>query len=289
LESDEKLTLRKSSTLDASARRRYSSAVQIHPTSSCLKLTLVCILPLLLSGCVNLPDDNGPRGVKLSDAMQSSANGDRHDLGGTSSTPEVQGTVTAGMSGIADLTELDYDKPKYSFQIPFDVSYDMPLNSVFLGITHFTLTPLSYEDERNFFGLYVGGAAVQFQPGSLPDRAVDRTWMLDSGLSYRRHLNSSWPALSPYVTASAGFVMLNWHYKNSIEAGGDTISSDSLLGGEGMIGLGLSTKRNSRLSFFGEVGIGVTVFAGTTSQGFDNDVFNGFGFLSVKAGLSLKF
>jgi hypothetical protein len=37
------------------------------------------------------------------------------------------------------------------------------------------------------------------------------------------------------------------------------------------------------------VGLGGTIFSGTTSQGFDNDVFHNFGFVSFTAGISLKF
>jgi hypothetical protein len=82
---------------------------------------------------------------------------------------------------------------------------------------------------------------------------------------------------------------LNWDYHNQIYAGGDAIQSDSLAGAEGTLALGISTRRDSRVSLFGEVGIGGTIFADTTTQGFNNDVFHNFGFLSVKAGLSVKF
>lgn len=260
-----------------------------------VKLAFILGLPLLLPGCIILPDGNDSRGVNLSDAMQASASGDRHDLGGSNSyhsqsQANVDVQVSGGtVGGGAGFTSVSYDKSEYDWQALADVSYAAPLNSDFLGLTHFTLTPLAIEDERNFLGLYVGGAAVEFKPGSLPDNAVDRAWMLESGLTYRRYLNSSRIALSPYVSVNAGFLLLNWSYHNPVYAGGDTIQSDSLYGAEGTLALGLSTRRDSRLSFFGEVGIGGTAFNDTTTEGFNNDVFHDFGFLSVKAGLSLKF
>jgi hypothetical protein len=252
-----------------------------------LKLLTAMALPLLLSGCIT-PYEPESRGVKLSDAMQSSAKDDRQDLGGsssheTSSTGDVAASDFAGFAGVS------YNRSDYDWQALADVSYATPLNGDIQGITHFTLTPVSLEDERNFLGLYVGGAIVDLKPGSLPDRGVDQTWMLESGLTYRRYLNSSWTAISPYIAVSAGFVLLNWDYRNPVVAGGETIQSDSLEGMEGSVAIGISTRRDSRVSFFGEVGVGGTAFIDTTTQGFSNDVFSNFGFVSVKAGVSVKF
>lgn len=263
------------------------------------QLTFMLSMALLLPGCIILPDESESRGVKLSDAMKSSASGDQHNLGGSSSHESsseyyIMGEATSSEGdhsggGGSDLAGASYDQSEYAWQGLFSVSYDTPLNSDFLGITHFTLTPVAIEDERNFLGLYIGGAAIQFKQGTLPAQAVSRTWMLDSGLTYRRYLNSSKTALSPYLSASAGFFLMSWSYRSQVFAGNEAIQSDSIDGAEGTIALGISTRRDSRLSFFGEVGIGGTAFSNTTTQGFDNDVFHDFGFLSVKAGLSLKF
>ena len=261
-----------------------------------LAYVLACLLSS--SGCALLPDADESRGVKLSDAMKSSAQGDHRDLGGSSShdhynNPESDdsksSTTPATVAAVGDFTAVSYDKSDYSWQVPADVSYSLPINSAFQSIIHFTLTPVCIEDERNFFGFYLGGAIVELQPGSLPERAVDQTWMFETGLTYRRYLNSSWNALSPYVAVSAGYVLLNWTYRNPVLAGGETVGSDSLNGVEGSIAIGVSTRRDSRFSFFGEAGIGGTMFSWETNQGFDNDVFHNFGFLSVKAGVSFKF
>lgn len=254
----------------------------------------VLVLPLALAGCFTLPDSESSRGVKLSDAMESSASGDHRDLGGSHSydnfsNPGADVTINGGASGGGDITGVTYDKNEYSLQIPFDASYAQPINSDFQGLTHFTLTPLAFEDEDNMFGLYIGGAKVDLKSGSLPDRAVDRTWMLETGLAYRRYLNSSRPALSPYVSISAGYALLGWSYRNQVFAGGDAYQSDSLNAAEGALAFGLSTRRDKHLSLYGEVGIGGMAFADVTNHGFDNDVFHAFGFVSFKAGLSVKF
>jgi hypothetical protein len=263
-----------------------------------IKLAFVLVGTVFISGCVLLPDTDESRGVKLSDAMSASAQGDRHDLGGSrshDSFPEPENSAPSsapsdtGLGMDFGFGEVSYDRRDYVLQVPVNVGYSLPINSTFKSITHFTLTPLCFEDERNYIGAYVGGAIVQLQPGSLPDRAVNDTWMFEAGLTYRRYLNSSWNALSPYIAASAGLVALSWSYRNPVMAGGDTIDSDSLNGAEGSIAIGISTRRDSHFSVFGELGIGGTLFSWETNQGFDNNVFHNFGFLSAKAGVSFKF
>lgn len=262
-------------------------------TPALMKLAFVLALPLLLSGCLSLPDEPEPRGVKLSSAMESSAKGDRQDLGGSSSqdnsSPNAEASAITGTSGSGGFAFVSYEDTEYAWQLPVDVSYAVSFEGDIEGITHFTLTVFSYEEDRNFFGLYVGGATVDFKPGSLPDLSVERPWMLESGLTYRHYLNSPKKAFSPYITSSIGYLLFNWDYRNPVFAGGDTIRSDSLNGVEGSVAFGISTRRDSRLSFFGEIGIGGTVFCNTTQQGFSNDVFSNFSFFSVKAGMSVKF
>jgi hypothetical protein len=248
---------------------------------------------LLLSGCEMLPDQQDSRGVKLSDAMRASATGDQHDLGGRRSSdnfPDTSASVTTTVSTGAGMdAPVSYDKNEYGWQMLADASYSLPINSQFESIEHFTLTPIAIEDERNMFGFYFGGADVQLKPGSLADQATDRTWMFEAGFTYRCYLNSSRTAFSPYLTASAGFALLGWSYRSPVTAGGDSFQSDYLYGAEGTVAIGIATRRDCRLGVFAEAGIGGTVFAPVTVNGFDNDVFNNFGFVSFKAGVSLKF
>ena len=259
------------------------------------KLAFVLILPLFFSGCIN-PGEQESRGVKLSDAMKASATGNRHDLGGRDTDEHylddhdsAEPSVFMGGVFSGNLDTVSYDNTEYHWQMLGDVSYSQPINSDFADITHFTLTPIAMEGEHNMLGLYIGGANVQLKQGTLPERAVNRTWMLESGLTYRRYLNSSRNALSPYLATSVGFTMLSWSYRNPVTAGGDTFQSDSLFGAEGSLAIGVSTRRDYRLGGFTEVGIGGTIFGNTTVNGFDNNVFHNFGFVSVKAGISLKF
>ena len=182
-----------------------------------------------------------------------------------------------------------YDERDHRWQILADVSYSIPFDKEIEGITHFTLTPVCLEDERNFLGVYLGGAAVEFKSGSLPDDATKDAWTFELGLTYRRYLNSSRTAISPYFGANLGYVLFGWNYRSPITSGGDRIKYDLLSGGEGAAVFGISTRRDKPLSVFGEVGLGGTFFGDQTAHDFKNDVFDGYGFFSVRAGVSFKF
>jgi hypothetical protein len=257
-------------------------------------LALLTATSLLLSGCL-LSSDHESRGVNLSDAMNASASGDRSDLGGQRSNYHYEDSGTAssdsdsGSSGGVDAEFVTYDKHEYAWQIPVDIRYEVPFSGDFERLTHITLTPIAFESEEAFLGLYLGGARVDFESGSLPDQATDSAWMAEAGLALRLYLNSSRNGLSPYVGCSVGYQVLVWDYRNPIFVGGDVIDSDYLSGIEGTLVLGVSTRRDSHFSVFGEVGVGATVFLCETGQGFENDVFDDFGFVSVKAGVSFKF
>jgi hypothetical protein len=250
------------------------------------------MLPLFFSGCL-IPNETESRGVKLSDAMTSSAKGDQQDLGGnktreTYTSDDSTSTTHAHGTG-GSIIGVVYEESEYAWLMPLEVRYSIPFSGDIEGLTHFALTPVSYEDEHNFWGFFVGGAIVDLESGSLPDLGTKCPWLLEAGFGYRRYLNKSRTAFSPYVAASVGYQLLGWSYRNKIIVGGDTIGRDALNALEGYVGFGVSTRRDARVSFFCEVGVGGTLFLGTTLQGFDNDVFDDFGFYSFKAGVSLKF
>lgn len=247
----------------------------------------------VLAGSLS-PEADESRGVKLSDAMDSAAKGDKEDLGGKSPADEdcddESDEDADGWLGFLTLLHgANYKETEYVWQMPLDVSYASPFSGNIRGLTHITVSPLSIDGEGGYLGLYVGGAMVDLKPDSLPDRATEDLWMFECGLAFRYYLNGSHTALSPYVTGSLGVQFLNWEYRNPIVAGGDTIDHDGLAGIGGYAGFGVSTKRDSHVSFFAEVDVGATGFVGTTREGFDNDVFDSFGFVAFKLGLTVRF
>jgi len=256
----------------------------------------------LIEGLIEGNDSSGgshSRGVSLSQAMESSAGGSRESLHGSGSRESHDresyssvGTsadiaLTTGSGGSAAAPSLE--ERRYALAIPLDVAYSVPFNGEIESLTRFTLTPICLENERNSFGLFVGGDLVELQPGSLPDRAVKNTWMFELGMAYRRYFNDPHVFVSPYLALNAAIQALYWDYRNPVYVDGDKIESDSLNGFGGYAGLGVAFGRSKHLNFFAEAGFGGTVFTAETVEGFHNDVFSDFGYFTVKAGLSIKF
>ncbi|HVU28627.1 MAG TPA: hypothetical protein VHG71_12940 [Verrucomicrobiae bacterium] len=259
------------------------------------KLSIFITTLFLLGGCCFDFEDQNSRGIPLSKAMEASASGGGKLLTGQnseSSNPSVEvnaSTPLLSKGGGFDLDLVDYGNTTYTWQIPFDISYSVPFNGEIQSLTRLTLTPISVENDHHFVGLFIGGDIVNLQPGSLPDKATDNTWMLEGGIAYRYYFTPAHAFLSPYFSANISYQILTWDYRNSIIADGQNISGDSLSGVGGYMGIGAAIKRNSHLSFFGEVGLGGTVFFPQSNQGFDNDVFSNFGYFNVKAGMTIKF
>jgi len=260
--------------------------------------TSVLVTGLLsLNGCILLVDESGPsRGVPLSQAMEASANGGGHVSGGGSSGSGTYfdagaGVESSGGGGGGGGGELmvDYGKDAYSWQIPVEAGYEVPLNGEIESLTRFSFAPVTMEDDHHFISLFLAGDIVDLQPGSLPAAAVNDIWMWEIGFAYRYYLTPAHSFISPYLSANVSFQQMVWDYRNPVFVGSDKITWDSLDGAGGYVGVGIAIKRNSYLSIFGEAGFGGTVFIDKTNQGFDNDVFSNFGYFTVRAGVSIKF
>ncbi len=260
-----------------------------------LKRFAFVALPFAVTGCLTDFGDHGSNGVSLSQAMQASASGSReplHGSGSGESHPSVDVDINAGASasdgGMAVLGAGPGDSD-FSWQVPVDVAYSVPFNGQFQSLTRFTLTPLCVENDRCSLGLFVSGDIVDLKSGSLAASAIDDTWMLESGISARLYFNRAHAFFSPYFSANLAYQVLFWNYRNPVYVNGEQVQADAVEGMGGYAGLGLAINRNSHLSFFGEAGFGGTVFVDQTVQGFNNDVFDNFGYFTVKAGLCVKF
>ena len=138
-------------------------------------------------------------------------------------------------------------------------------------------------------GLFVSGDIVDLKSGSLAASAIDNTWMLETGISWRLYFNRAHAFISPYFSGNLAYQILFWDYRNPVYVNGEQVQSDAVEGVGGYAGLGIAFNRNAHLSFFGEPGFGGTAFIDQTVQGFNNDVFDSFGYFTAKAGLCLKF
>ncbi len=276
----------------------------MHISGKLVDVGFIVILSLLTSGCFS---SGQSKNAKLSDVMKSSAANDQRDVGSgsprksgsdsgfsigftegssSSGSKSTVATTDAKPSDYKDTDKLDLD---YYWQVPVDVTYSVPFSGDIKWITHFTVSPVAAEGEHSFLGLYVGGADVEFKSESLADKSLDDPWMLETGLAYRYYLNHNRTAISPYLAGRFGAQVMFFDYRNPVNYDGRLIRSDWLGSFDLYAGFGVSTIRNARLSFFGEIGVGGNAFWNETYEGFENDVFGNYWFFSIKAGLSLKF
>jgi len=193
------------------------------------------------------------------------------------------------VEGVAESEGAQANGREYAGRFLLDAGYLRPFNGVIAQVTRFSLTAPYLEDARDAIGIYYGGGIVDLVPGSLPDRALDDTWMLEMGLTYRHYFNDPHTLFGPYLSLNGGLQFLFWDYRNPVYIDHDKITADSLGGVNGCVGLGVTIERNHWLSAFVEADFGGMVFVGDTFHHFDNDVFENFSFFMVKAGLCLKF
>jgi hypothetical protein len=274
-------------TFKAHAERKQMSSHQLFLR---LEPGVFLAVSLMFTGCLSDHDGSGSRGVSLSRAMESSASGSRESLHGSGSRESytsvdtgVGVAVTAGSSGDASGSGFWQD-----LKLQMEGAGAVPFNGEFQSITRFTLTA-SAENDRYALGFFLGGDAMGLKPGTLPDNAIENTWMLEAGLSGRMYLNPAHAFISPYLSASIAWQMLFWDYRRPVFVDGEEINFDALEGAGGYAGFGIALNRGKNLSVFGEAGVGGTVFVEQTQEGFDNDVFHNFGYFMVKAGLNWKF
>jgi hypothetical protein len=183
----------------------------------------------------------------------------------------------------------EYDKSEFSWMMSAEIRHAATFGGDIKRLTHITLTPLAIEEEEFSLGLFVGAANVEYDSGSGPDLLTDDPWMLEAGLAARAYFNKSRNGLSPYLGFSLAYQLLVWDYRTPVIVNGNTYDNNALSGVEGTVSVGITTLRDNYVAVFGEVGVGGTVFICNTWQGFRNDLFNDFGFMFVKAGITFKF
>jgi len=182
-----------------------------------------------------------------------------------------------------------YEELECPWHFPIDAEYVAPLNGDIRSITRYSLTPLSLESEQVFFGLYVNGGTVKMEPNTLPAAATSSAWTIGCGATFRYYFVRPDKAVNPYLATRVGWMGLNWDYRNPVFLGGGVILGDHLNALDTYAGIGLAFFRNQPFSPYIEAGFGGTFFGSETSEGFRNDVFADHGYVSVKAGLSIKF
>jgi hypothetical protein len=141
--------------------------------------------------------------------------------------------------------------------------------------------------ELGFFGGY--HAAFPENNSPLDDSVKDPITFLKAGIEGRYAPFPAWTFMCPYVGAGAGGFIMFWTYENSLTAGPDTISGDTLPGLLLSVSAGIYP---INLEHF-RIGISVVpeayLFGQFTGEGFDNDYFTSFSPLKIMGEISIKF
>lgn len=253
--------------------------------------TLFTASSLLLTGCFG--GHSASRGIPLSEAMAASASGSSANLASSNSHreathshgSEMSVTLAAETDGPSDVVSDYFD----GWLISGAAEEVIPISNDIRNISRFELTPLAVQDEENYAGAYVGWGDVRFRSGSFPDRAVTDTWLLDVGLVGRHYFTPPKTFISPYITGGVFGQIMFWDYRTPLVLGGEIIQSDSIYGGGGFVGFGLAAARKEHLGIFIEARLGFSLYDNATTQGFYNNVLDDYGFVSVRAGVSIGF
>ncbi|WP_319561449.1 hypothetical protein [Marispirochaeta sp.] len=149
---------------------------------------------------------------------------------------------------------------------------------------------LSFREGRAEAGLFGGFKSVTAKSGSSIEESVDGgVIILRAGIEGRFYPFPELNFFSPYILGQAGGIYMYWSFKNPLQAGADTITSDSV--GGMMLGVGAGVNVIDT-DFFrvGAVCIPEThLFHSETQEGFQNDVFDYYGTVrwAVEVGFSL--
>ena len=156
-------------------------------------------------------------------------------------------------------------------------------------ITRFELVPIGFEDGNSVLGFSLGWGQMQFKSGSFADSVMTDGWLLDIGMVGRHYLTEPKTFLSPYVSGGIYGQILLWDYRTPVIANGDVLHSDAMFGGGAFFGLGLAIARKEHFGLYAEARLGLTLYDDATVQSYYNDLLEGFVYVSLRVGVSLRF
>jgi len=169
-------------------------------------------------------------------------------------------------------------------------SYRRPWNGDYDWLTQASISFGKMLNERNSLDAVFQGGVMELKSGSPAAAQAHQPFFLELGAAWRYYLAEPASACQPYVTAGASLLWLSWEYRTEVDSKNfGNITRDYLEGIDGFAGLGVRRHLYKNLDSFGEIDVGGVGFLSTTYSGEHNDLFANFGYIGVKAGLSLRF
>jgi hypothetical protein len=192
----------------------------------------------------------------------------------------------------------DSSGTEQSFSVGVNASSGFLSSNEFYGMTSFGLN-ISGELEQGVFGEF--GADMTFAPlqrTSMLSRSIeDGVILFDLNFQIRFPTTPEYTFVGQYFLLGGGANIMLWNYKNPIESpvyaadgtlrGYEQIEADQLSGLNLFTGIGFDLTQALPVHLIIEVKPGVIIWTGTTSEGFDNDIFANFAYLQI--GVKLNF
>ncbi|MFZ4621789.1 MAG: hypothetical protein ACOYNS_14605 [Bacteroidota bacterium] len=196
------------------------------------------------------------------------------------------------------LIQMDSSETIQSFSVGLNASSGFLSSNEFYGMTSFGLN-VSGELEQGVIGEI--GADMTFAPlqrtSKLSHSIEDGIVLFDLNFQLRFPTTPEYTFIGQYFLLGGGVNIMLWSYKNPIKApvysadgslrGYDQIDSDQLNGINLFTGIGFDLTQSLPVHLIIEVKPGVIIWTGTTTEGFDNDIFANFAYLQV--GVKLNF
>ena len=134
------------------------------------------------------------------------------------------------------------------------------------------------------------GGVVELKRGSFADSQAHQPFFMELGILWQYHFTNPKAALQPYFAAGASLLWMSWEYRSPVDTKNyGLITRDYLEGADGYAGLGLSLRLRKHLNLFGEIDAGGVGFLPNTYFDVHNNLFENFGYVGFRGGLSLTF
>jgi hypothetical protein len=126
--------------------------------------------------------------------------------------------------------------------------------------------------------LFFGGikAVTAREDSDIKESIDDGVLFLRGGVEGRFYPLPEWTVFSPYLLAQAGGLYMYWSFKNPLEAGSETITSDSVGGMFLAAGAGVNLVNTEGFRLGAAWIPEIYLFYSETQEGFTNDVFDSY-------------
>lgn len=273
-------------------------------------LFTVCFSLCFIVGCSST---NETRRGKLSDAMDKASEENKEDR----KVPTEPSHPTPVAEGAVNSEETSPDTssqpiPERHEDVRPESSQGKSLSPLWVGLRFGggTLKAGAFEAIGEF-GILVGSyfgdraygevwgffsAASLTETASLNKSIKDGVAIFGIGIEGKYFLTPSYTFMGPYLLGGLNFSHMTWDYRKAITANtydnygnvirSDRITNDGLSGLDMFVGAGFHLFQFSGLHIGAEITPGLILWSNTTSEGFDNDVFNTFFYLKLRAHVS---